>query len=80
MSHKAYIEKVLEKFEMQESKPNATPIVNGDKFSLSQCPKNDLDKEQMTSIPYASVIDSLMHAQACIRPDIAFAVGILGRY
>ncbi|KAL0320291.1 UNVERIFIED_CONTAM: Retrovirus-related Pol polyprotein from transposon TNT 1-94 [Sesamum radiatum] len=31
-------------------------------------------------IPYASAIGSLMYAQVYTRPDIAFAVGILGRY
>ena len=34
----------------------------------------------MKNIPYASIIGSLMYAQVCIRPDIAFAVGTLGRY
>ncbi|XP_052728444.1 secreted RxLR effector protein 161-like [Vigna angularis] len=34
----------------------------------------------MESIPYASVVRSLMYAQTCTRPDISFAVGILGRY
>ena len=34
----------------------------------------------MESIPYASVVGSLMYAQTCTRPDISFAVGMLGRY
>ncbi|XP_050233303.1 secreted RxLR effector protein 161-like [Mercurialis annua] len=34
----------------------------------------------MKNIPYASVVGSLMYAQTCTRPDISFAVGILGRY
>ena len=34
----------------------------------------------MTNIPYASVVGSLMYAQVCTRPDIAYAVGMLGRY
>lgn len=80
LSHRAYIEKVLKKFNMSECSPNAAPILKGDKFSLSQCPKNALEKEQMTSIPYASAVGSLMHALVCTRPDIAFAVGMLGRY
>ncbi|KAL6311085.1 hypothetical protein AAG906_021200 [Vitis piasezkii] len=45
-----------------------------------QCPKNDLEREQMKNIPYASAVGSLMYAQVCTRPDIAFAVGMLGRY
>ena len=34
----------------------------------------------MEAIPYASVVGSLMYAQICTRPDISFAVGMLGRY
>ncbi|WKA07370.1 hypothetical protein VitviT2T_025208 [Vitis vinifera] len=34
----------------------------------------------MKTIPYASVIGSLMYAQVCTRPDIAFIVNVLGRY
>ena len=45
-----------------------------------QCPKNDLERKVMKSIPYASVVGSLMYAQTCTRPDISFAVGVLGRY
>ena len=34
----------------------------------------------MQNIPYASVVGSLMYAQVCTRPDIAFAVGMLGKH
>jgi len=34
----------------------------------------------MKNIPYASVVGSLMYAQVCTRPDIAYVVGVLGRY
>ena len=34
----------------------------------------------MDKIPYASVVGSIMYAQVCTRPDIAYVVGMLGRY
>ena len=34
----------------------------------------------MEKVPYASVVGSLMYAQVCTRPDIAFVVNALGRY
>ena len=34
----------------------------------------------MENIPHASIVGSLMYAQTCARPDISFAVGMLGRY
>ncbi|XP_070026363.1 secreted RxLR effector protein 161-like [Nicotiana sylvestris] len=34
----------------------------------------------MESIPYSSIVSSLMYAQTYTRPDIIFVVGMLGRY
>ena len=34
----------------------------------------------MKNIPYTSAVGSLMYDQVCTSPDIAFAVGVLGRY
>jgi len=55
-------------------------IQKGDKFSLMQCQKNDVEHKAMESIPYASVVGSLMYLQNCTRLNISFAIGILGRY
>src|SRR5262249_49915679 len=80
LSQETYINKVLERFWMKDCSPSVASIVKGDKFNLNQCPKNDLEREEMRNIPYASVVGSLMYAQVCTRPDIAFAVGMLGKY
>ena len=34
----------------------------------------------MEAISYASIVGSLVYAQICTRPNINFAVGMLGRY
>jgi hypothetical protein len=34
----------------------------------------------MKSVPYASAVRSLMYAQLCTRPDLAFVTGMLDRY
>ena len=65
---------------MKNCSRSVAPIVKGDRFNLNQCPKNDFEREQMENIPCALVVGSLMYAQVCTRPGIAFAVGILGRY
>ena len=65
---------------MEKCSAGVVPIQKGDKFNAMQCPKNELEREQMRNIPYASVVGSLMYAQTCTRPDISFAVGMLGRY
>ena len=80
LSQETYINKILKRFRMNDCSPSVAPIVKGDRFNLNQCPKNDLEREQMKNIPYASAVGSLMYAQVCTRPDIAFVVGMLGRY
>lgn len=76
----SYIEKVLKIFGMQECKSGDTSIAKGDKFNLSHCPKGNLEIQEMQKIPYASAVVSLMYAKVCMRQDIAFIVGMLGRY
>ena len=65
---------------MKDCSPSVAPIMKGDKLSLNQCPKNDLKKESMKNISYASAVGSLMYAQVCTRPDIIYAIGVLGLY
>ena len=65
---------------MKDCSPSIAPIVKGDRFNLEQCPKNDLEREQIKNIPYVSTVGSLMYDQVCTRPVIAFVVGMLGRY
>jgi len=80
LSQKAYINKVLERFKMESCTSSPVPIQKGDKFNLSQCPKNDLEHKEMDNISYASLVGSLMYAQTCIKLNISFAIGMLGRY
>jgi len=80
LSQEAYINKVLESFQMKDCSSSVAPIVKGDRFHLEQCPKNDFEREQMLNIPYACVVEILMHDQVCTWPDIAFTIGMLGRY
>ena len=80
LSQKAYINKILERFRMEKCSSSVVSIQKWDKFSLMQCPKNELERKQMEQIPYAYIVGSLMYAQTCTKPDINFAVGMLGRY
>lgn len=52
----------------------------GDKLTKQQCPVSDLEREDMKSRPYARLVGSLMYAQVCTRPDLAYAIGILARF
>ena len=80
LSQKSYIEKLLKRFNMSSCSQVSTPIQKGETFSKAHCPQNDDERTKMKSVPYASAVGSLMYAQVCTRPDIAYAVGVLGRY
>ena len=80
LSQKTYVDRILERFNMQQCKPGIAHVCKGDKLSLSQCPHSDSEKAQMKNVPYASALGSIMYAQVCTRLDIAFTTGLLGRY
>eukprot|EP00253_Pinus_taeda_P026837 PITA_26837 len=63
-----------------DSKPVKVPIPVGLRLSAEQCPKTQEEEEDMSRVPYASAVGSLMYAtMVCTRPDIAHAVGVLSR-
>ncbi|KAD7117392.1 hypothetical protein E3N88_04660 [Mikania micrantha] len=80
LSQKAYIERVLSRYNMHNCSPFIASVVKGDVFGSFQCPKTKAEKAQMRMIPYALVVGSLMYAQVCTYPDIAYIVGMLGYF
>ncbi|GJX88605.1 putative RNA-directed DNA polymerase [Tanacetum coccineum] len=78
LSQKAYIERVLNRFNMQHCSPTVALVIKGDVFGSHQYPKTKVEYEEMKKIPYASIVGSLTYAQVCTRPDIAYICGMLG--
>jgi len=46
LSQKSYINKVLERFRMKKCSTSPVPIQKGDKFSLAQCLRNELERKK----------------------------------
>jgi len=65
---------------MQDSKPVKVPIPVGVKLSSEQCPKTREEEEDMSHVPYASAVGSLMYVMVCISPDITHAMGVLSKF
>ncbi|KAJ9544136.1 hypothetical protein OSB04_023843 [Centaurea solstitialis] len=80
LSQGTYIDKILKRFRMDESKKGFIPMQHGIVLSKTQCPESSQDKDKMKSIPYASVIGSIMYAMLCTRPDVAYSVSVTSRY
>ena len=75
LSQKNYLKKILRRFNMQDCKSISTPLPVNFKLSSSMCPSNEAERKEMSRVPYASAVGSLMFAMICTRPDIAQAVG-----
>ncbi|KAH9647728.1 hypothetical protein KPL70_025300 [Citrus sinensis] len=80
LSQKNYLKKILRRFNMQDCKSIFTPLPVNFKLSSSMCPSNEAERNEMSRVPYASAVGSLMFAMICTRPDIAQAVGAISRY
>ena len=80
MSQLEYIDKVLQRFNMERGKVLSTPLLSYVKLSKQDCPVSEEDKAKMDKVPYASVVGSLMYAMIATHLDIAFAVGVVSIY
>ena len=80
LSQASYIDKIVTRFGMENSKRGLLPFRHGIHLSKEQSPKTPEEKELMSKKPYASAVGSLMYAMLCTRPDICYAVGVVSRY
>ena len=80
LSQRMYLDKILKKFNMDQSKKGLLLVLQGVRLSSAQCPTTAEDIEKMSVIPYASAIGSIMYAMLCTRPDVNLAVSLVGRY
>ncbi|XP_076657790.1 uncharacterized protein LOC143361943 [Halictus rubicundus] len=80
MLQKKYITGILQRFGMMDAKPVQTPLEPKIKLSQEMRPKTDDERSKMKSVPYRSLVGSLMYAAVSTRPDIAYAVSMLSRF
>nr|GEZ45129.1 retrotransposon protein, putative, Ty1-copia subclass [Tanacetum cinerariifolium] len=76
----AYIEKILKRYCMKNSKRGSIPMQEKLKLSKSQGASTPAEMKRMQNVPYASVVGSIMYAVRCTRPDVAFAQNITSRF
>ena len=80
LSQSTYLDKVLKKFKMDRSNKGFLSVLQGVKFSQTQCLTTVEDREKTKGVPYASAIGSIMYAMMCTRPDVCLAISLAGRY
>ena len=68
LSEAAYIDKVLTRFSMKNSKKSLMPTCNRIVLSNKQCPMTPQEEEDMRYVPYTSAIGSFMYVILCTNP------------
>ncbi|GJV46653.1 retrotransposon protein, putative, ty1-copia subclass [Tanacetum coccineum] len=76
----AYIEKILKRYYMENSKCGTIPMQEKLKLSKSDGASTLAEKRRMSNVPYASAVGSIMYDVRCTRPDAAFAQNITSRF
>ena len=74
LDQKNYLEKILKKFNMAESKALRMSVSKGTILSKNMRPKDKEKQEFMKNVPYAQDVGSLMYVMISIRLDICHAV------
>nr|GFD06356.1 retrotransposon protein, putative, Ty1-copia subclass [Tanacetum cinerariifolium] len=75
-----YIEKILKRFYIENSKRETIPMQEKLKLSKSQGASTPAEKQRMQNISYASAVGSIMYDVRCTRPDFAFAQNMISRF
>ncbi|RDY02432.1 hypothetical protein CR513_14105, partial [Mucuna pruriens] len=71
---------VLRHFNMQDCKPISTPLPTNFKLSSKMSPSSEEERMEMSRVPYASAVGSLMYAMICTRPDFAQVAEAISRF
>ena len=61
LSQQKYVEKMLVKFDMNNVKPVNIPLASHFKLSSSLCLSSREEKDDMSRVPYANAVGSLMY-------------------
>ena len=80
LSQAGYIDKILARFSMQNSKKGLLPFRHGVPLFDDQRTKTLEEEKTMGQIPYSSAVGSLMYVMLCTRLDIYYSIGIVSRY
>jgi ATP-binding cassette subfamily B (MDR/TAP) protein 1 len=65
---------------MHSARSGMTSLLANLRLSRKDCPTPGLEGDHMKLVPYVPAVGSLMYAMVAMRPDIAYAVGIISRF
>ena len=74
LSQSTYIDTMLKRFSMKNSKKGYLSIDHGISLSKKNCPTTPQERERMGRILYALIVRSIMYAMTSTRPDVAYSL------
>jgi hypothetical protein len=80
LSQDAYIDKILNRFNMQDSNKGFLPMSHGITLIKKLCPTDPDEQLRIRVIPYASAIGSIMYAMICTRLDVSYTLSATSSY
>ena len=80
LSQSMYIDTIIKRFGMKNSKKSFIPMTHGVWISKEHSPKTPEDKALMEKITYASAMRSIMYTMLCTRPDVAFSLDVTRKF
>nr|GEW70664.1 hypothetical protein [Tanacetum cinerariifolium] len=80
MLQSAYLDKILKKFRMENSKKGYTPMIENPDYRKSHSAKTPSEVQRMQRVPYASAIGSIMYSVRCTRPDVSFTQNLYSHF
>ncbi|KAK4354452.1 hypothetical protein RND71_026646 [Anisodus tanguticus] len=80
LSQSTYIDKVLRRFSVENSKKGNLHMGQGIKLSKKDSPSTVAELERMKRITYASAIGSIMYAMTCMRSDVAHELSMTCKF
>nr|GEV17630.1 retrotransposon protein, putative, Ty1-copia subclass [Tanacetum cinerariifolium] len=80
LSQDTYLDKILKRFKIENSKKENLPLHHGITISKDLCLKTNEELDIISRVPYASAIGSIMYAMTCTRPNVSFALSMMTRH
>ena len=80
LSQRSYIDAIIRRFGLEDSKPISTPMDPNSKISTSHSPSTGAQYTTMRNVPYREAVGALMYAMLGTRPDISFAVTMVSKF
>nr|GEZ52680.1 hypothetical protein [Tanacetum cinerariifolium] len=80
LSQDAYLDKILKRFRIKNSKKGNLPLHHGIRISKDLCLKTDDELDKISRDPYALAIGLIMYAMMYTRHDVSSALSMVSRH